>query len=72
VSSIPVTDAPLLEPIRRRTALLRAGLAAIVFGAIVAAVLVARDPRRQTIVQLPGGSTAIVVLEPRTGAEVTA
>jgi len=63
VSSIPVTDAPLLEPIRRRTALLRAGLGAIVVGAVVAATLVARHPQRETIVQIPGGSTAIVVLD---------
>lgn len=63
MSAIPVTDAPLLEPIRRRTAVVRAVLAAIVVGAVVAAALVARHPQRATIVEVPPDSTAIVVLD---------
>jgi hypothetical protein len=63
MSSIPVTDAPLLEPIRTRTTLVRSALAAIVISAVVASMLVARHPQRQTIVQLPGDSTAIAVLD---------
>jgi hypothetical protein len=63
VSSIPVADAPLLEPIGRRTAAVRVALAAIVVGAVVGAVFVARHPERATIVDLPRDSTAIVVLD---------
>jgi hypothetical protein len=63
MSSIPLADGAVLQPARRRTALARAGLAAVVLLAIVAAALVARDPGTETIVQLPAGSTAIVVLD---------
>lgn len=63
MSSIPVADAPLLAPIRQRTTLVRATLGTIVVAAVVASALVARDPHRQTIVQLPGDSNTIVVLD---------
>jgi hypothetical protein len=63
VSSIPVADAPLLTRLRRRTGLVRTGLAAIIVLAVVAAALVARDPHRETIVALPSRSTAIVALD---------
>lgn len=63
MSSIPVADAPLFAPIRRRTTFVRATLGAIVVAAVVSSALVARDPHRQTIVQLPGDSNAIVVLD---------
>jgi hypothetical protein len=63
VSSIPVADAPLLEPIHRRTAIVRAVLAAIVVGAVVVAALVARSPQRDSVVELPPDSSAIVVLD---------
>jgi len=63
VSSIPLADASLLAPIHRRTVLLRATLGAVVVAAIVSSILVSREPHRQTIVELPGDSSVIVVLD---------
>ena len=63
MSTIPLTDAPLLAPARRRTAVVRTALALVVLGAIVAATLAARDPHSRTVAQLPTDSDAIVVLD---------
>jgi hypothetical protein len=63
MSSIPLTDAPLLAPARRRTATVRALLGLLVLGAIVVASFAGRDPRTQTVAQLPTESNAIVVLD---------
>jgi hypothetical protein len=63
MSTIPLTDAPLLAPARRRTAAVRASLALVVLGAIVAAVVAARDPHSRTVAQLPTDTDAIVVLD---------
>jgi hypothetical protein len=63
MSTIPLTDAPLLSPARRRTLAVRVALTLVVFAAIVAAVLVAREPGTRTVAQLPTDSDAIVVLD---------
>jgi hypothetical protein len=63
MSTIPLTDAPLLAPARRRTLAVRAALGLVVLGAIVVATLAARDPHSRTVAQLPTNSDAIVVLD---------
>jgi hypothetical protein len=63
MSSIPLTDAPLLAPARRRTLAVRGALGLVVLGAIVVATLAARDPHSRTVAQLPADSDAIVVLD---------
>ena len=63
MSSIPLADAPSFAPDARRTLAVRATLAALVAGAVVAAALVARDPRTATVVPLPRSADTIVVLD---------
>jgi len=63
VSSIPLADAPSFAPDARRTLAVRATLAALVAGAVVAAALVARDPGTATVVPLPRSADTIVVLD---------
>jgi hypothetical protein len=63
MSTIPLTDAPLLAPAQRRTLAVRTALALVVLGAIVSAILVARDPDTRTVAQLPTDTDAIVVLD---------
>jgi hypothetical protein len=63
MSAIPLADAPSFAAAAQRTLLVRAALALVLAGAIVAAALVARNPHSQTIVAIPSDSTAIVVLD---------
>ena len=63
MSAIPLADAPAFAPAARRTLIVRVVLAATLIAAVVAAVLVSRNPHTQTIVALPSDSTAIVVLD---------
>jgi len=63
MSAIPLADAPALASAAQRTLIVRIVLAAALTGVVVAALLVARDPHAQTIVDLPRNSTAIVVLD---------
>jgi hypothetical protein len=63
VTSIPLADAGALRPAARRTFLVRAVLAAVLLGLVVATVLVSRHPDTRTIVTLPAHSSAIVVLD---------
>ena len=63
MSTIPLADAGELAQAARLTLLIRAALAALVVGAFVAAVLVARNPHSQTIVPLPRHADTIVVLD---------
>jgi hypothetical protein len=63
MSAIPLADAPAFAPAAQRTLIIRVAVAAVLAGAVVAAVLVSRNPHTQTIVALPGDSTAIVALD---------
>lgn len=63
MSAIPLADATSFAPVAQRTLIVRAALALVLLGAIVAAALLARNPHAQTIVELPSDSTAIVVLD---------
>ncbi len=63
MTSIPLADAGALRPAARRTLIVRAVLAGILLGLVVATVLVSRHPHTRTIVALPAHSSAIVVLD---------
>jgi hypothetical protein len=63
MSAIPLADAGDFAPAARRTLLVRAALTLLVSAALVAAVLVARNPHSQTIVALPSHADTIVVLD---------
>ena len=63
MSAIALADAPSLARAARRTFVVRTVLVLVLAGAILAAVLSARDSHAQTIVDLPSDSTAIVVLD---------
>jgi hypothetical protein len=63
MSAIPLADAADFAPAARRTLLVRAALLLLVTGALVAAVLAARNPHSQTIVTLPNHADTIVVLD---------
>jgi hypothetical protein len=63
MSTIPLTDAPLLAPSRRRTLAVRLALTLVALAAVVASVLVSRDPGTRTVAGLPTDSDAIVVLD---------
>jgi len=63
MSAIPLADAGDFAPAARRTLLVRVALLLLVTGALVAAVLTARNPHSQTIVTLPSHADTIVVLD---------
>jgi hypothetical protein len=63
MSAIPLADAGAFAPAARRTLLVRGALAALALAAVVAAVLVSRDPHSQTIVVLPSHADTILVLD---------
>lgn len=63
MSTIPLTDAPLLAPSRRRTLAVRLTLTLVALAAVVASVVVSRDPGTRTVAGLPTDSDAIVVLD---------
>jgi hypothetical protein len=63
VSAIPLTDAPALRAAARRTFTVRAALAAICIGAVIAFIFVSRHPHTTTIVPLPSHADTIVVLD---------
>jgi hypothetical protein len=63
LTAIPLADSGLLEPLARRTLLVRAVLAALVVAAIAAAAVEVRSPRSQTVVALPPHADTIVVLD---------
>jgi hypothetical protein len=63
MSAIPLADAPSFAPFAQRTFVIRASLATLLVGAVVAALFVSRNPHAQTIVSLPSGSTAIIALD---------
>jgi hypothetical protein len=63
VSTIPLADAPALRRSARLTFAIRAALAAVAVGAVIAFLLVARHPHTQTVVPLPRDASTIVVLD---------
>ena len=63
MSAIPLADAPALRAPARRTFAVRAALAALCVGAVVAAALVSRHPHTRTIVPLPSRADTILVLD---------
>lgn len=60
---LPLTDAPSLRWIARRTAIVRTGLAALLLALAGTIAVLAGHPRVRTLHLLPAGSTAIVVLD---------
>jgi hypothetical protein len=63
VSVIPLADARALAPLVRRTLVVRGMLALLAAGAVVAFLLLSRDPRTQTIVPLPSHADTVLVLD---------
>jgi VWA domain containing CoxE-like protein len=61
-TALPLPDAVGFDSARRRTRLLRAGLAVGLLGTLTAAFLIARGPRAQAGV-IPAGRTTVVVLD---------
>jgi hypothetical protein len=60
---IPLTGLRELEPLRKRTAVVRLVFVTVLVGALAAAALVARHPSRHEMRFLPNGSNGIVVLD---------
>jgi hypothetical protein len=63
VTSIQLADAPALRPRARATRAVLVALAVLCLGAALAAVLIARHPRSQTVVPLPTSSQTVLVLD---------
>jgi hypothetical protein len=63
MTTLPLTDAPLLRRLALRTRALRLAIAAALVGVAIAAALIARHPQATTHPYLPAGSTGIVVLD---------
>jgi len=63
VTALPLADYGRLEHAHRRTTIIRAALAALLAGLVVAAAVAATRPSAKTISFLPQGSTGIVVLD---------
>jgi hypothetical protein len=63
VRPLPLGDAPRLRPLRLRTRALRLLAAAVLVGAVVAAVLAGRHPQTTTLELLPSSSSGVVVLD---------
>jgi hypothetical protein len=63
MSSIPLTDAPALAGAARATLAVRALLAAIAAGAVLAALLVARHPDTQALVPVDSHADNVLVLD---------
>jgi hypothetical protein len=61
-TAVPLPDALGFDSARRRTRLLRAGLAVALLGTLTAAFLIARGPRAQAGV-VPAGKSTVVVLD---------
>ena len=63
MSAIPLADAPALRAPARRTAAVLALLAALGLAALVALLLLSRNPHTRTIVPLPPHADAVLVLD---------
>jgi hypothetical protein len=63
VTAIPLSDYGRLGRARRRTTAIRAALAALLVGLIIAAAIAGSRPSAKTLSFLPSGSTGIVVLD---------
>jgi len=62
-ASLPLADAPSLEPFLRRTRIIRLALAAALTAAAISAVLLSRGPSASAGPFVPPGSNTIVVLD---------